>query len=168
MPDSDESKSKLIKIIVAVVILLIAGVALFLQFRTPPAEIAGLWFYDDAAKKLVVVPDTIPPATVAGAEAVRAYVQGCGECKDESKLTVRYLEKFSTETAGKLKGMGIKTYADLASEADAGQTGRLVKKPTDAEWVDASSDAGLAIINAEVPKCADGSAGIACAGPDSK
>lgn len=168
MSESDESKSKLIKTIVAVVILLVAGVALFLQFRTPPAPLAGLWYYDEDAKKLVVVPDAIPPTSFKGADAVRAYVLGCGDCKDESKLTVKYIEKFTPDAVGKLKGMGITTYAMLASEPSATQEGRLVKKPTDTEWVESSSDQGQAILNAESPKCADGNAGKPCAGPDSK
>ena len=167
MSDSNESTSKVIKIVVAAVILLVAGIALFLQFRTPPAELVGMWFYDVEGKKLIIVPDTIPPTTVSGAETVKAYVTGCGSCKDESKLTIRYLEKFTPEMTSQLKDAGITSYAALASEPLPPFEGRLVKKAPDVEWVQASSDAGQALI-ATAATCADGSTPIACNGPDSK
>lgn len=167
MSDSDTSSSKPIKITVAAILLLIAGIALFLQFHSPAGAREGLWFYDTQGNKFVAAPDAIPPITINGVELVRAYAFGCGSCKDESKLVIKHLEKFTPEAIKSFKDIGATTYAELASESWTIQPGRLVKKAADAEWVDALSDAGKAILASEV-KCGDGSVPKVCGGPESK
>lgn len=164
-------KSQIVKGAVGAILLLAAGYLILdntgvIRKFTPPPPPDSIWFYSVDKKVLVAGPDSIPPITLDGGEAIRAYAFSCNDdCSDGSKLIIGTYEKFTSEAQQKIKDLGVQTYAQLASETFGG--GRQVAANPQGPWKDASSRDGTALV-AKPVKCPDGKPAKPCNGPGSK
>lgn len=155
MADNKEKQAKLIKIVIAVVVLAVAGVVFFMQFKPHVDPVQTIWYWDEAGKKLVGAPDDLSPARPLGAaptaerSLVRAYVYSCSNCSDAANLTPTYIEKFPEDARGVAA-----RYAMIGSDTGAIMPMAEVKRPADASWVKWDSEEGVAV--REVKPCTDG------------
>ena len=113
----------------------------------PPEDIVMGYFYDLNTKTLYVMPaDTkIPMERPSGPfegdpAGVRAHVFACGQCAEESKRFIGYLEKPIPE-------------ADRPPPDDPRSEVTLVKRPEDSKWVESDSREAAAIREAVFSRC---------------
>jgi hypothetical protein len=133
-----------------------AGIAIFVQARGGGSVGSGTYFTTDEGQTLFVESNTkIPPFERDGKPAVRAHVFECG-----GKRVVGYLSRYTEESKKALaeataaRGTG-KPPPNARALASIGTTGMEVKRPGDAQWVRQSDAARATRIRAF--RCPDGS-----------
>jgi hypothetical protein len=123
---ADDSKKTAVKVGVAVVALILAGVVLAVTMRggtAEPLQSDQQYFLDLGTDTLYAVPAGVeppqtPPSNHQEAEGrpggVRAYVFTCGACT-ESEMFVGYIETYTPQTAKAMAELKAK-YPDVALE----------------------------------------------------
>lgn len=155
MADENAAKAKIVKIVLTLVVLAVAGVIFYIQFKPHVDPVATIWYWDETAKKLVAAPDDLSPARPLGAAPnaertlVRAYIYSCSNCSDAATLTPVYLEKFSEEARGIAS-----RYGTMGSDVNVMMPMAQIKRPNDSSWVAWDSEDASAI--RETKPCADG------------
>ena len=148
-----------VKVVVAVVLLGLAGYAFARFFSRNDGISEKTFFYDLSEKKLFAVSrETLPPArglNDAEEDAVRAVVISRGHPEDKSSYTIAYLEKYAPEFKQNLAEVRLGKAEPLPSAVRNGY--RFVKRVEDAEWHRVNTPQGQAILN-----------GWNVAGPDGK
>jgi hypothetical protein len=163
----------------AVLLLIVALVVMMRQCGTPhyPGQIEQVWFYDLNTKQLFAGKrDEIPPIeTPSGPYAlpdgtqipagVRAYVFACGDCSDESKRFIAYVERFTPEVKEKLvaarKAMAegktpSEAPLDYLVEEQQAYGGRLVRKVEGGDWLSANSSEAADFTAGISARCKEG------------
>jgi len=138
------------------VIILIAAIVLIARNMSGgfgSGETFGhVFWYDTGSKELYGAPAALPPITApSGSEGVTAYVFAKGSCDNAGDRFIVYLEKYPDKEAV----MNAPTMVERAPLMEQ----RLIRREDDADWVEASSDEGVAIL-AEAD--AAGQNGVAC------
>jgi hypothetical protein len=93
------NKNPVVGVVIAVVVLGIAGVILMRTMGGDgPGPIEERYYYDLSSGELFAN-DSVPApiATESGSQAVWAHVFSCGSCDDASQRQVVYLQKFTDE-----------------------------------------------------------------------
>jgi len=165
---------------VAIVGMAAAGGLLYVQLApaSPVVVAPERYFYDEAAKSLIVRDGVLAPFKINESDAaptgVGVYVMSCGSCKDESSRFIAYLEKYTPEAHEKFFAMGVRNYqtppeeeADDAGNFEARPSPLLVRRENDANWVELSP-AFLDGISREIGAKCGGSAPRNCDSPASK
>ncbi len=123
-------------------------------FHRTGEEGAGVWFYDQSAKRLYAMPrDTLPPDKGIGGpsgDGVRAVVVAFrGEQNDPRKRRIAYLESYTPELKQLLDQIRTAHVSGQpfaggvpARNSDFVQTNTLVKSVEDSAWHAASSPEG--------------------------
>jgi len=165
---------------VAIMGLVAAGGLLYVQLA--PASQAAIaperYFYDEAAKSLIVRDGVLAPFKINEGDAaptgVGVRVMSCGSCKDESSRFIAYLEKYTPEAHEKLSAMGLRNYqtppeeeADESGNYEAKPSPLLVRRENDANWVPLTSAFLEGIAREAGAKCG-GSVPRNCDSPSSK
>jgi len=122
------------------------------------------WFFDLNTNQLFVDDvRAIPPITApSGPRAgVRAYVFTCGDCNDAKQRFIGYLETYTPDAARQLADARRSLESDPQSVdylmvARDARAGRLIRRPNDADWTPAHSEAGVAIITSLARRCPQG------------
>jgi hypothetical protein len=142
-------------IVVAVLAIVGAGIAIFVQARNSGSAGSGSYFTTDEGATLFVAPNTnLPPFDHDGKPAVQAHVFECG-----GKRVVGYLSRYTPEAlkaveeAKAYRGTG-KPPPNVGQLATLGTTGMEVKRPGDAKWV--SQADGTRATKIRVFHCPDG------------
>ena len=141
----------------AVVMIVGAGVAIFLQVRDDGSDGSGkVYFSNDDGKSFFDDKSTkLPGFLKDGKPAYRAHVFMCG-----GKRVTGYLSRFTPEAlkaleeANAYRGTG-KPPPNVRQLATIGTTGTEVKRPGDAKWVSQSDAAAATRVRAF--RCPDGS-----------
>ncbi len=129
--------------IIAVIILIVAIVLIAKNMSGDSGGVQrsgdGFW-YDTGSKKLFGASSIeMPPIKApSGSEGVLAYVFAKGSCDNASDRSIVYLEKYPDRDAI-MKAASIEDRMPLLAK-------RLVRRENDADWVEASSEEGAAII----------------------
>ena len=141
----------------AVLMIVGAGVALYLQMRDDGSSGSGDVYYsnDDGKTFFADSATKVPPFDKDGKPAVRAHVFECG-----GKRKVGYLSRYTPEAIQALKDARAardagKPPPNVAALASIGTTGLQVKRPGEAQWV-SQADAKRATA-VRVFRCPDGS-----------
>ena len=122
----------------AIVMIVGAGVAIFLQWRRggPSSGGSATYFTTDEGQNLFVDTNAkLPPFERDGRQAVRAHVFECG-----GKRVVGYLSRYTEEAKAALaeaksyQGTG-KPPPNARALASIGTTGLEIKRPGDPQWV---------------------------------
>jgi len=144
---------KLLAGMVALIVLVIAGVSLFRQMRhADPPSPSKAWFYDLNTGKLfsgpagalppVVAPSgPLPDGTPAG---VQAHVYSCTDCAEATRY-IAYLET-STASARERQLAAQQSKEPLPAVSFMPGEGILVKRPGDKDWVERNSSDGQQIL----------------------
>ncbi len=166
------TQSELIKVGVAAVALVGAGVVIWSRLASDDAGAAPVYFYDVSEKQLYAVPkDSVPPLAGLGGAAddgVRAYVIACkGDCGDVSKRKIAYLETYTPELR-KLQSeinaaLKAGTPPPPGESRDFYSSNTLVRLVDAEKWYPISSPEGLEITRAWMNDlCADGKQKVVC------
>lgn len=137
--------SQNVKILVAVVLLVIAGVVIVRsRGGSSGSAIAGEMYFDVQSGELFIGPlDALPPVSApSGGEGVRAVVYGCGSCDDPLVGHVAYLIKYSDEAKREIQSLRQQAQSAppeesgaLLAEADSYLTlKRMIAPPDAAQW----------------------------------
>ena len=147
------------KILIAIVLLAVAGLGMFRYFQKDEGVSEETFFYDLGEKKLFAGPrEGLPPIrglNDAEEDAVRAVVISRGNPEDKSSHTIAYLEKYAPELKRSLEDVRAGKAEPLPSALRNGY--RFVKRLEDADWTRVNTAEGQAILN-----------GWNVAGPDGK
>ena len=128
------------------------------------------WFYDPGTRALFAGPADALPPILAPSQApdetpmgVAAHVFTCGNC-EPSEWIVLYLEKWTPEAAERVRA--VRRGAGISREGlqQLSATGRLIKRPGDASWVQFDGEPGRRILALEATLC-DGSPAGRCLPP---
>lgn len=142
--------------LVSVMMLAVIGVVAYALFRqiVPAEQFGRVWFYDVNAKELFRAGDQIPPISHGAGKdnAVRAYVFSCGECSEQEKRFIGYLETFPPEAQAALSNPA--GYGGIGDNPAQGEA--RVRLVEDAAWVSINSEQGVAVANAFRTKCGEG------------
>jgi hypothetical protein len=140
----------------AVLMIVGAGVATYLQMRDDGSSSGDVYFSNDDGKTYFADSATkVPPFEKDGKPAVRAHVFECG-----GKRVVGYLSRYTPEAIQALRDARAARDAgrpppNVAALASIGTTGLQVKRPGEAQWV-SQADARRATA-VRVFRCPDGS-----------
>jgi hypothetical protein len=122
----------------------------FLNPPPPPEDIVMGYFFDQNTKETFVVPANTPapmdrPSGPFNGEpaGVKAHVFACGQCSDETKRFVGYIEKPLPPE-------------DRPPPDDPRSEVFLMKRPNDAKWVVSDSREAAAIVEEVFNRCAAG------------
>ena len=139
----------------AAVMILGAGVAIFLQLRDDGSEGSGVYYTTDEGRTLFVDASTrLPPFDKGGKPAYRAHVFECG-----GKKVVGYLSRYTEEAKKALdeavahRGTG-KAPPNVRQLAAIGITGIEIKRPGEPNWIPQGDAARATRIR--VHRCPDG------------
>lgn len=163
-------KYPLIVVVVAIVSTAIAGYVLLKPGSTSPSGIntGGRYFWDTAKNELFVGPDTVPPIPrdpkdKDGAKVgVWAHVFSCYDCKDASSRKTLFLTTWPDAAADELKKVGRSGTMIYEAAPPELLAKAQVRRPTDANWVDESSDSGRAVKSLETERCPNGEPPAEC------
>lgn len=141
-------------------LLLIGVVTVFLQMpghSAPESRAQAYFTVDDGKTWFADSLTNLPPFDKDGKQAVRAHVY---RCSDGTEF-VSYLERFKPDAKRTLENLSQpdpnrKGPPDLAALQSAYTTGREVKRPGDANWVNTGDFRQAALITAV--KCPNGGA----------
>lgn len=160
------TRKPVFKVVASVVALLIGVFMLFKYFgaSTATGDQIQLWYYDLGANKLTRAGARISPTkTSRGIQVYRAYVFSCGECADESKRYIGWLEQFTEEAKlalqNKVKktaylgpeGLEVLNDEDITAVIPAGS--RQVRAAASGDWVDFNSAEGVKLRETAMAKC---------------
>ena len=128
--------------IIAVIILIVAIVMIARSMSggsgSAPA-MGDIFWYDTGSKELYAGPHEMPPLKApSGSEGVQAHVFAKGSCDNAGDRFIVYLEKYPDKEAV----MNAPTMAERMPLMEQ----RLVRRENDAEWVEAGSPDGVAIL----------------------
>lgn len=175
----NESSSKIKKIVIAIVLLLVAG-AVATYFLIPRPDTQNLaYFYDLGSEKLFTAASTLrapidapSKKTIDGQGAgVLATVYSCGSCANPAEQKVVYIEKMSGEAkqamddeaklAAKRGQEDIPSRAmrDLQTKLEEGQF--IARPAAEPKWVKTASDEGIAI-KSDIDKLCGGTPPVRC------
>ena len=122
----------------------------FLNPPPPPEDIVMAYFYDQNTKELFALPADTPapmerPSGPYNGEpaGVKAHVFSCGQCSEESKRFIAYLEKPLAPE-------------DRPPPDDPRSEVFLMKRPDDTKWVESDSSEATAIAQEVFKRCAIG------------
>ena len=152
-------KSPTLGIGIVVVVLGVSLVVIMFSGGSPKRELhRATYFYDLDTKTLYGVANSdgaIPPVVApSGGEGVQAKVYACGNCDDESKVTIGLLEKYNDEAK---KFLEKAKPGEEGPELDKAIAGLMVKTPDGKDWISVNDDAASAIITGSRRiKCSDG------------
>jgi hypothetical protein len=148
-----------VKVLVAVVLLGLAGFGFARFFSRDDGVSEKTFYYDLSEKKLFAASrEALPPIrglNDAEEDAVRAVVISRGNADDKSGRTIAYLEKYAPELKQSLAQVRAGKAEPLPSAVRNGY--RFVKRVEDGEWHRVNTPQGQAILN-----------GWNVAGPDGK
>jgi len=142
-----------VSITLASVLMLLVIIGLLIPNRTAieVREYKKGWFYDlNTGKLFVAKSDLVPPIEAPSGPlqngepaGVRAYVFSYVTEPNESERFIGFLETFQPE-AKKQEAAPIKP---ASGGAEKWGQGRLIRRPSDEQWVSANSQQGRAILN---------------------
>ena len=160
----------------AVLVLIVCLFVLLRQINPPvPPPITKAWFFDLETNKLFIGPNAaLPPIpTPSGKkdangsdQGVRAIIFSCGQCSDESKRYIGYLETLTPEAKEQIQAM-----MDAASKVtpdgpppppptqpmgDPMMNGRLIASPDKGGWLTMDSPDAGKLIQESMSKCGEG------------
>ena len=148
------NKNQTITTIATIALIVIAGIWIvkgMLPDRGPHIAIKSYytdddgktWFEDDASK--------LVPFDKDGKEVVRAHIFKCGESGEKF---IGYLEKLDPKVKQKLEEyMAAHKGRVLPNQDEAEETGRLIKRPGDKNWLPDNNPVAVRITTV---KCKDG------------
>jgi len=141
------------------VILLAIGIIVWqlMPERAPHIIIKSYYTNDDGQTWYEDLADKLTPYDKDGKEAVRAHIFKCGE---NGEKFIGYLEKLDPKVKAKLEEFQANPANKgriMPGQAEAEDTGRMVKRPGDRTWVPDTSPAASRVITI---KCKDGSYAI--------
>lgn len=166
---------------IVALILVACGVLLWYGMRDARPDFPdNAFFYDVGTGKvfeaeLGMVPpiaapsgQTLPDGSPGG---VKAYVYACGSCFDENARKIAYLERFTAEAQQRreelrqqynvpIDHLPPQAWQQIRASPDDGRLVATAAAPD--QWHEAASPAGLAIVGAAAPVCADGSPASPC------
>lgn len=152
------NNSAMVTILAVVILILSLGFIIISNSRpsyTP--RVIDVYYYDLGAKQLFVdKSDKYPPiATPTGEmKGARAYVFSCGDCKDESKRFVGYLEMYTPAAKDALENPKPINPDDMPG-VDVFEEGRMIRGVNDADWVKANSMEAFNIQDAVQTRCGE-------------
>lgn len=162
----ENSSRPIVKIVIVVACLLVAGVAALFAMRSLEAPRTGVIYYDLKTQKLFKAVEQIPPIAIPGEPAggeprgVLATMYSCGECSDASKRYVAWLSDAKPEARTEME----KHFVPAAATSVPGgrtemlisvyPTAWLIKAVEDSTWVESNSPEADDIRAKALQKCA--------------
>lgn len=152
---AQSNNTQTIKIVIAVLALVIAGFLVINNSKRGGTS-NGQYFYDLGTSTVYIAkPGTLAPTTApSGSVGVEAVIYACSTCDDPASHVIAYLTKYSD------------TYVEVLQSgqpptAEQMNAGRLVRTVDNDDWLPASSNAAMAITNAE-PTCSPDKPAVVC------
>jgi hypothetical protein len=162
-------KSDAVKLVLACLILALAGVFLWRFWQSDRGISDKAFFYDLSERKLFTGPRTaVPPIKGLNDEeldAVRAVVISTnGKPEKKSTWTIAYLERYSPELKREMEEAQ-RTGSSPGMGRALAQTHRFVQRVGDAEWFSLASPEGERIVTDWTAAGPDGTVPVVCAPP---
>lgn len=127
------------------VVVLIMSLAFIIISNSRPSytpRVIDVYYYDlDTNQLFIDKSDKYPPIPTPSGEmkGARAYVFSCGDCSDESKRFVGYLEMYTPAAKSALENPQPANPEDMSS-IDIFEEGRMLRGVDSREWVKANSN----------------------------
>ena len=142
-------------VVVAVVILIVAGILIFTNLsRSPDVPHNARNYWDEGDSKLYPYDgNEFPPVKApSGGEGVRAYVFSCSDCNDKGTRFLGYVQKFTPEgRADLLKAFEENNLTDRIAAFEQS----LIRHPDETDWYEKGSPEGLEIQDTVTQRCDD-------------
>jgi hypothetical protein len=125
---------RFVVIAVAVLAILGAATAIFIELRPPPPPARPMAYFtvDDGKSWFTADAESLPPFDYKGQKAVKAHVYTCDEGKTRF---VGWLQKLPEDALREAVAKG-----PVDDDVIAMRAGWMAKRPGDADWVNSKSD----------------------------
>lgn len=154
--------SAIVTIGAVVVLILSLGTIILSQGGRAPVRPVDVYYYDVGTGDLFQEKNTlIPPISApSGKPGVRAYVFACGDCGDDSKRFIGWLEMYTPDAKRIMTSPP--TEAENMDAFEVMERGHLISVPGNNEWVSMSSEEGFEIMDSIQNKCGEGATVSSC------